>query len=268
MRTSPPSPTEVAVYSKFTRDFDIVEAGEVGVRNADIICGPIINSESNSTITAQTLAASLLNVKNQIKFKSPTYKSADALARNLSPAEQAIYVAWAKNQKLLVSIDGSEEGYQNVLSLLGWMRGSAVTAHSLDLALGNIINNPQPGQRIHFHPQPKQQDRSVVQGKPNHAFNQPEEKKAAVAVGDNREYIGGRKNHAYTSPEDAQNKVAAQGPLDAWAEIIAIQLKNWVLPSQEARLQNEYNAGVAAGKSHSDISMSLAAIIRDRQRGR
>jgi hypothetical protein len=266
MRTSPPSPTEVAVYSKFAHDFDIIEAGEVGVKNADLICGPIINSESNSDITAQTLAASLLKVKNQIKFKSATYKAADELARQLSPQEQEIYRAWAARQKLLVGLDGSNEGYQNVLSLLGWMRGSAVTAHSLDLALGNIINNPQPGQRIHFHAQPPQQDRSVVQGRPNHAFNQPEEKKAAV-VGDNREYIGGRKNHAYTSPEEAQKKVAAAAP-DAWQEVIAIQLKDWVLPSQEARLKNEYIAGVAAGRSRRDISTSLAAIIRDRQRGR
>ena len=267
MRTSAPSPTEVAVYSKFAHDFDIVEAGEVGVKNAHLICGPIINSESNTNITAQTLAASLLKVKNQIKFKSATYKAADDLARHLSPAEQAIYVAWAKNQKLLVSLDGSEEGYQNVLSLLGWMRGSAVTARSLDLALGNIINNPQPGQRIHFHAQPPQQDRSVVQGRPNHAFNQPEEKKAAV-VGDNREYIGGRKNHAYTPPEEAQKKVAAQGPPDAWQEIINIQLKDWVTANQEARLQNEYKAGLAAGRSLRDISSSLAVIVKDRQRGR
>jgi hypothetical protein len=84
MRTSPPSPTEVAVYSKFAHDFDIIEAGEVGVKNADLICGPIINSESNSNITAQTLAASLLNVKNQIQFKSATYKKADELARKLT----------------------------------------------------------------------------------------------------------------------------------------------------------------------------------------
>ena len=262
MRTSPPSSTEVAVYSKFTRDFDIVEAGEVGVRNADLICGPIINSASNSTITAQTLAASLLKVKSQIRFKSRTYKAADELARALTMQETEIYRAWAARQKLLVGLDGSEEGYKNVESILGWLRGNSVTAAHLDMALSNVINSPGVGQRIYFHPQPKQ-SREVVGGKPNHAFNQPEEK----AVIDNREYIGGRRNHAYTPPEKVAKKVAAQ-PLDAWAEVIAIQLKDWVLPSQEARLQNEYNAGVAAGKSRSDISMSLAAIIRERQRGR
>jgi hypothetical protein len=266
MRTSPPSPTEVAIYSKFTRDFDIVEAGPVGVKNADILCGPIISSESNSAITAQTLAASLLKVKSQVTFKSRTYKAADELARALTMQETEIYRAWAARQKLLVGLDGSEEGYKNVESILGWLRGNSVTAAHLDMALSNVINSPGVGQRIYFHPQPKQ-SREVVGGKPNHAFNKPEEKKAA-AVGDSREYIAGRKNHAWTPPEEAAKKVAAQGPPDAWQEIINMQLKEWVTPNQEARLQNEYKAGVAAGKSNSDISMSLAAIIRDRQRGR
>jgi hypothetical protein len=167
-----------------------------------------------------------------------------------------------------VGLDGSEEGYQNVLSLLGWMRESAVSAHALDLALGNIINNPQPGQRIHFHPQPKQQDRSVVLGRPNHAFGQTEEpKKAAVAGVQGQEFVNGRRNHAYTPPEEAQKKVATAAP-DAWQEIISLQMKEWTLPSQQARLENELSAGLAAGRGSRDISTSLAAIIRDQQRGR
>jgi hypothetical protein len=268
LRTSEPSTAEKQAYAKFAADFDIVEAGEVGVKNADILCGPIINSESNSTITAQTLAASLLTVKNQIKFKSATYKAADALARTLSAEEQNIYRAWAKNQKLLVSIDGSEEGYKNVESILGWLRGNSVTAAHLDIALGNLINNPQVGQRIYFHPQPPQQDRSVVQGKPNHAWGQTEEPKKAAAAGvQGQEFVNGRRNHAYVPPEEVQKTIAAAAP-DAWQEIIQIQLRDWVTANQQARLKNEYNAGVAAGRSRRDISASLAAIIRDRQRGR
>ena len=236
MRTSPPSPTEVAVYSKFARDFDIIEEGEVGVRNADLICGPIINSESNSNITAQTLAASLLNVKNQIQFKSATYKAADDLARQLSPDEQQIYRVWAKSQKFLVGIDGSPEGYMNVKSLLEWMRGSVVSSHSLDLALSNLINSPKPGQRIHFHARPEQQDRSVVQGKPNHAWGQKEEpKKAAVAGVQGQEFVNGRRNHAYVPPEEAQKKVAVAAP-DAWAEIISLQLRDCLRPERTSVL--------------------------------
>jgi hypothetical protein len=121
------------------------------------------------------LAASLLNVKSQIKFKSAAYKRGDELARQMTAEEQGIYRAWAKSQKLLIGLDGSEEGYQNVATLLGWFRGNAVTAHHLDLALGNVINNAQFG-RIHFHPQPKQ-DRSIGPGgKINHALvNKSEE---------------------------------------------------------------------------------------------
>ena len=136
MRTSPPTDLEIAAFTKFAHDYDIINDGEVGVTNANILCTPIIDADGE--ITPQTLAASLLNVKNQIKFKSATYKQADNLARALTPEEQGIYRAWAKNQKLLVSLDGSEEGYQNVSSILGWLRGNQVTAHGLDIALGNV----------------------------------------------------------------------------------------------------------------------------------
>jgi hypothetical protein len=267
MRTSPPSPTEQAVFNKFARDYDIITDGEIGVQNANVLCNPIINSETNPELTTQTLAASLLKVKNQIKFKSATYKKADELARQMTPDEQQIYRVWSKNQKLLISIDGSEEGYKNVESILGWLRGNSVTAAHLDMALSNLINSPGVGQRIHFHPQPRQQDRSVVQGRVNHAFNEEPKPKAAAAGIQGQEFVNGRRNHAYVPPgETAKNVTAA--PVDAWQRIIEIQLKDWTTPNQEARLQNEYKAGVAAGKSLRDISTSLQGMIKDRQRGR
>jgi hypothetical protein len=202
-----------------------------------------------------------------MQLKSATYKKADALASKLSPEEQAIYTAWAGRQKLLVGLDGSPEGYQNVLSLLSWFRGNPVTSHNLDLALGNIINNPQVGQRIHFHPQPKQ-SREVVQGRPNHAWGQKEEpKKATVAGVQGQEFVNGRRNHAYVPPEEAQKKVAAAAP-DSWQEIIDLHMREWVTVSQKSKLENEPRAGLAAGKSKRDIAMSLGAMIKDQQRGR
>ena len=265
-RTSPNlTAVEIQAFTRFARDYDVITDGEVGVRNADVLCGPIINADSD--ITPQRLAASLLNVKSQIKFKSATYKAADALALKLSPDEIEAYKGWAKNQKLLVSLDGSEEGYKNVESLLSWMRGNSVTAAHLDMALSNLINSPGVGQRIHFHPQPRQQDRSVVQGRVNHAFNEEPKPKAAAAGIQGQEFVNGRRNHAYVPPgETAKNVTAA--PVDAWQRIIEIQLKDWTTPNQEARLQNEYKAGVAAGKSLRDISTSLQGMIKDRQRGR
>jgi hypothetical protein len=254
---------EIAAFTKFAQDYDIIVDGEVGVKNADTLCGPIINADSD--ITVQTLAASFLNVRPQLQLKSATYKRADELAGKLSPEEIDAYKAWAKNQKLLISLDGSEEGYQNVQTLLGWMRGNRVTSHSLDLALGNCINNAKFG-RIHFHPQPKQ-SREYVGTRPNHAFNYTEEPKVKTTSVQQMEFVNGRRNHGYVPPEEAQKKVATAAP-DAWQEIIQIQLRDWTVPSQQARLENEYKAGVAAGRTSREISESLAVLVKDQHRGR
>jgi len=264
MRTSPSiTKAEIAAFTQFATDHEIIIDGETGVRNANILCTPIINLDSD--ITSATLSDSFAKVKIQLQMKSATYKRADELARRLSPAEQEIYKAWAARQRMLIGLDGSEEGYQNVASLLGWMRGNPVTAHNLDLALGNITNNIQFG-RIHFKPQPRADRAYGPGGKLNHAFGQKEEPKKAAATGQ-PEYIGGRKNHAYTPPEDAVKKVAVQAP-DAWQEICQLHLKEWVTQGQRAKLEAEYNVGIASGKSWREIGAALGQIVRGWQRGR
>ena len=161
MRTSPSlTEVEIQAFTKFAMDHDITTDGENGVRNADILCNPIVNGDSD--ITPEALSTSFAKVNSQLKIKSATYKRADELASKLSPVEQATYKAWAARQKMLIGLDGSEEGYQNVKSLLGWMRGNPVTDHNLDLALPNITNNIQFG-RIHFKPQPRA-DRAYGRG--------------------------------------------------------------------------------------------------------
>jgi hypothetical protein len=257
---------EIEAYQAFCRTNRIALDGEAGEKNGELFA-EVIGVKMDSDFTSETLEIAFQQLQSQLKFVSEAYSKADDLARALSPDEQRIYRTWAARQKLLVGLDESPEGIMNVFSLLSWMRGSAVTAHSLDLALGNLINNPKPGQRIHFHPQPKQQDRSVVQGRANHAFNYTEEPKVKATSVQQMEFVNGRRNHSYVPPEEAQKKVAAAPP-DAWQEIINIQLKDWVTLNQQARLENEVSAGLAAGRSRRDISASLAAIIRDRQRGR
>jgi hypothetical protein len=256
---------EVDAYAQFAAENKIITDGDVGVQNADILCNPIINRDSD--ITAAALSASFAKVRSQLRMQSPTYKKADELARKLSPEEIDAYKVWVKGQKLLIGLDGSEEGYTNVASLLGWMRGNPVTGHNLDLALGNIINNPQFG-RIHFKPQPKQARPYGPGGKLNHAFGKTEEPKKAAAVGvQQQEYVNGRKNHAYTPPEDAAKKVTVQAP-DAWQQICQLHLKEWVTPGQRDKLQAEYNAGIASGKSWREIGTALGQIVKSRERGR
>jgi hypothetical protein len=263
VRTSPSiTQNEVNAYAQFALENEIITDGDVGVKNADILCNTIINLDSD--ITPQALSASFAKVRSQLRMQSPTYKKADELARKLSPAEIDAYKVWVKGQKLLIGLDGSEEGYTNVASLLGWMRGNPVTGHNLDLALGNIINNPQFG-RIFFKPQPRQQDRSVVQGRPNHAFGQVEEKKSKASG--QQQYVNGRKNHAYVPPEEAAKKVAVQAP-DAWQQICQMHLKEWVTPGQRDKLQAEYDAGIATGKSWREIGSALGQIVKGWERGR
>jgi hypothetical protein len=264
VRTSPSiTQNEIDAFSQFALANKIITDGDVGVKNADILCNPIINRDSD--ITPDALSASFTKVKGQLQLKSATYKKADELARKLSPAEIDAYKVWVKGQKLLIGLDGSEEGYTNVASLLGWMRGNPVTSHNLDLALGNIINNPQFG-RIYFKPQPKQARPYGPGGKLNHAFGQKEEPKKVAAQGQS-EYVNGRKNHAYTPPGEAARKVAVQAP-DAWKEICQLYLKQWITPGQRAKLEAEYNAGIASGKSWRDIGAALGQIVKGWERGR
>jgi hypothetical protein len=128
------------------------------------------------------------------------------------------------------------------------------------MALTSIQNNSQ--RSLFWHEGPKQ-SREYVQGEPNHAFNEQAPK---TAIAQPEFYPNGRRNHSYTSPENAAKKpVEAQ---DAWQEIIDMHMKNWVTPGQQVKLQNELNAGLAAGKSRREIAASLGAIVRDQRRGR
>jgi hypothetical protein len=240
----------------------IITDGDVGVKNADILCNPIINRDSD--IIPAALSASFANVRSQLRMKSATYKKADELARKLSPVEHTTYKAWAARQRMLIGIDGSEEGYQNVASLLGWMRGNPVTEHTLDLALSNITNNIQFG-RIHFKPQPRADRAYGPGGKLNHAFGQKDGPTKSVEV-QQEFHPNGRRNHAYKPTQDAATK-PAPAP-DAWQEICQLHLKEWVTPGQRDKLRAEYDAGIATGKSWREIGTVLGQIVKGRERGR
>jgi len=253
---------EIDAFTQFAFENKIITDGDVGVKNADILCNPIINRDSD--ITPAALSASFAKVSSQLRIQSPTYKKADELARKLSPVEHATYKAWAARQRMLIGLDGSEEGYQNVASLLGWMRGNPVTEHNLDLALGNIINNIQFG-RIHFKPQPRADRPYGPGGKLNHAFGQKHEPAKSVEV-QQEFHPNGRRNHTYKPTPDGAAK-PAPAP-DAWQQICQLHLKEWVTPGQRDKLQAEYDAGIATGKSWREIGAALGQIVKGRERGR
>ena len=82
MRTSPSlTEVEIQAFTKFAMDHDITTDGETGVRNADILCNPIING--NSDITPEALSTSFAKVKSQLRTKERGIQKADQLASKL-----------------------------------------------------------------------------------------------------------------------------------------------------------------------------------------
>jgi hypothetical protein len=251
---------EVDAYTQFAAENKIIADGDVGVKNANILCDPIINQDSD--ITPQKLLLSFSQVKSQLEFKSAAHLRADELAQKLSSTEVEAYRNWAARQSRWIGLDGSEEGFENCASLLGWMRGNPVTEHNLDLALGNVVNNVQFG-RVHFKPTPRQ-DRSIVGGRINHALthrDEPESTEPQV------EYRNGRRNHASEVQPKAQESKSAS-VVDAWTEIVGRYMTQWTTHGQRATLEAEYNRGIATGKSWREIGAALGQIVKGRERGR
>jgi len=263
MRTSTSiAENEISAFTQFALDNKIITDGEVGAENANILCEPIINRQSD--ISSQTLSQSFARVKDQLKFKSAAHAKADELTLNLAQAEVEAYRSWVARQPRWIGLDGSEEGFENCAALLGWMRGNHLTERSLDLALGNIVNKPQFG-RIHFKPQPRADRAYGPGGKLNHAFGQKDEPAKSVEV-QQEFHPNGRRNHAYKPTQDVAARPAAAP--DAWQEICQLYLKQWVTPGQRAKLEAEYNAGIANGKSWREIGTALGQIVKGRERGR
>jgi hypothetical protein len=261
MRTSTSlTQNEVDAYTQFATENKIITDGDVGVKNANILCDQII--KQNSDITPQTLSLSLSRVKDQLRLKSAAHSRAEELAHKLSSTEEEAYRNWAAHQSRWIGLDGSDEGFENCASLLGWMRGNPVTEHTLDLALGNIINNPQFG-RVHFKPAPRQ-DRSIVGGRINHALthrNEPKSTEPQV------QYRNGRRNHASEVQQKPQ-ETGTPPTVDSWKEIADLYLRRWTTHGQQTTLQAEYDRGVATGKSWREIGAALGQIVKGWERGR
>src|ERR1700722_5077495 len=102
---------EIEVYQAFCRTNQVALDGEAGEKNGALFAD-FIGVRMDADFTQDTLETAFEQLKRKLTFVSKNYSQADELARNLSSEEQGIYRVWAQKQKLLVSIDGSEEGYQ------------------------------------------------------------------------------------------------------------------------------------------------------------
>ena len=139
----------------------------------------------------------------------------------------------------------------------------AVTEAGLEMALGNAQNT---GKRKIFWKENPKQSREYVQGKPNHAFGQTDEPKAAGIR--EREYVNGRKNHSYVEHKSGNEPSKPQPKVDAWKEIVDLYMRRWTTHGQKATLEAEYELGIATGKSWVEIGASLGQMVKGWERGR
>jgi hypothetical protein len=266
MRTSTTiTQIEKDAYNAFCQQNNILnDDSPAAIRNGEHI-GSYIGHTWNENIDERTLGVALEQLRDRLTFIPPLQVEVMEILTKLDQSQRDIVASWLSKQHRLET-EGLK-GFSNVSVLCAYLinRRRAISEEGLTMALGNAQNSGH--RKIWWKESPKE-SREYVHGKKNFAFGQEEPKPKAAAVGvQQQEFVNGRRNHSYVPPEEAQKKVAAQ-PVDSWQEIIDIQMKQWVTPSQQARLENEYKAGLASGKSLRDISSSLAVMVKDQHRGR
>jgi hypothetical protein len=256
--------TEKATYNTFCHQHHILnDESPAGIQNGEHIGRYIALWDVD--ISEDTLKVALEKLSDRLVFIPALQVEVAEILAHLDQSQRDIVANWLSHQHRL-EVDGPK-GFSNVSVLVSWLlnRRYSVCESGLDMALGNVQNT---GKRKIFWKESPKESREYVHGKKNFAFGQEEPKPKAAAVGvQQQEWVNGRRNHSYVPPEEAQKKVAAQAP-DAWQEIINIQLRDWVTPNQQARLENEYRAGVAAGRTNREISESLAVLVKEQHRGR
>jgi hypothetical protein len=217
-------------------------------------------NNNNVPVTVPSVVAAAYALKDKLDWKSPAQVEFSEVLVRLDPAQCLAINSWRKNQSRLKT--GGDEGFRNISQIVSWLlnRRYAVTEAGLDMALTKVQNNSR--RPLFWHEGPKQ-SREYVRGKPHHAFNNEPPKPATAQ---SEFYPNGRRNHRYLPPENATKK-PAEAP-DAWQQICQMHLKAWVTPGQRAKLEAEYNSGIASGKSWREIGAALGQIVKARERGR
>jgi hypothetical protein len=213
-------------------------------------------------ITEETLKVALEKLSDRLTFIPAEQTEVAEILAHLDQSQRDVIASWLSRQHRLET--EGPKGFSNVSVLCAWLLNCryAVTGAGLDMALGNVQNT---GKRKIFWKKLPKQSREYVQGRPNHAFGQVEEPKEGRSPGPARVRQRAH-NHAYTPPENAAKK-PAEAP-DAWHQICKLHLKEWVTEGQRAKLEAEYNAGIATGKSWREIGAALGQIVKGWKRRR
>jgi hypothetical protein len=219
--------------------------------------------DNDIAVSVPSMVAAAYALKDKLDWKSPAQVEFSEVLARLNPAQCQVVNAWLKKQRRLKT--EGDEGCSNVNQIVSWLlnRRYAITEQGLTMALGNCQNTSR--RKLYWKEGPKQDRAYGPGGKLNHAFGQKDEPAKSFEV-QQEFHPNGRRNHAYKPTQDAATKPAPAQ--DAWQQICQLYLKEWVTPGQRAKLEGEYNAGIASGKSWREIGAALGALVRDQHRGR
>src|SRR5580704_4670500 len=171
-------------------------------------------NDNNIAVSVPSTVAAAYALKDKLDWKSPAQVEFSEVLARLEPAQCLVVKAWFEKQRRLKT--EGDEGLSNVSQIVSWLlsRRYAVSESGLDMALTNVQNNSR--RKLFWHEGPKQ-DRSIWNGKLNHALiqnNEPSKRTEPVQ----EFHPNGRRNHAFKANTDEPSKPAPA--FDAWKEIV------------------------------------------------
>jgi hypothetical protein len=219
-------------------------------------------NDNNIAVSVPSTVAAAYALKDKLDWKSPAQVEFSEVLARLEPAQCLVVKAWFEKQRRLKT--EGDEGFSNLNQIVSWLlnRRYGVTEAGSDMALTNVQNNSS--RKLFWHEGPKQ-DRTIWNGKLNHALLQNTEpsKRSETAQ---EFHPNGRRNHAFKANTDEPSNPTPA--LDSWKEIVDRYRAQWITPGQRDKLEAEYNAGIATGKSWRESGAALGQIVKGRERGR
>jgi hypothetical protein len=109
----------------------------------------------NVPLTVQTILAACEQMREQMRWKSSAQVEYETLYNQLSQAQKDQFGAWwfSPSTKKTILIEG-EEGFNNAVKILQWMRGRTFDSQTFNLAVTNLAST----HGLHWAPTPRRTD--------------------------------------------------------------------------------------------------------------
>jgi hypothetical protein len=254
---------EIDAFNRFCAKHNIINDGndEASARFGDLI-GSYIAVTWGQDLTDQTLEIALQKLQeagHSIPFKSSARIEFDRVFSQCDPQLLKAFGSWFSRQTQLE--DQGDHGFANAAAILSQLRGRPFSEKAAWDAVGRAQYS---GKTLHFKRGPEV-DRSVVNGRINHAAAKPSEgfmPKSEVRSSLDTSYEHNplrHKSDRKTEPQPILDSTEAR-----WKEMAQKLLRTGNSHSENDELQNAFNGHV--GGSWRKTFEEMTAIKKDRMR--